>query len=251
MTPVNAQAIIDQLTENSMAYTTLLRTAVKLQLQIKSTNRNIRRWHEEEEAELIRIMTGITFHLKDAIKVILKPKKYYEKIITDLSKQLPVWPWAEKIRGVGPLGLGLMIGEIGNPSDYANPAKVWKRMGVAVMEDGRAQRRVKGPAGILQGFSPTRRALMHVVGDALIKQNKMPDGSDGEYRRVYLDRKVVEQQKAPELALIVHHKRAMRYMEKRLLLHLWRAWQASCPMSPTQGLPANSPQVLRDEGEPK
>ena len=58
MTPVNAQAIIDQLTENSMAYTTLLRTAVKLQLQIKSTNRNIRRWHEEEEAELIRIMTG-------------------------------------------------------------------------------------------------------------------------------------------------------------------------------------------------
>lgn len=88
---------------------------------------------------------------------------------------------------------------------------------------------------------------MHVIGDALIKQNKAPDGGDGEYRMVYLERKGIEQQKAPELAPIVHHKRAMRYMEKRLLRNLWRAWQAVHALPPNRPLPANFPELCDDD----
>lgn len=61
---------------------------------------------------------------------------------------------------------------------------------------------------------------MHNLGDALIKQNQ-----DGAYRPMYLERKKLEILKAPDLQLIVHHKRAMRYMEKRYLRDLWRAWR--------------------------
>lgn len=220
--------IVAQLDAYSRAYRQLLNAAVRLQLQMKAHERSFKRWHELEEEALIHLFTeGVTPHLQDALAVIVKPKLAYEKRIAKLAKQLPVWAWAEKVRGFGANNLGQLIGQTGTLDDYANPAKVWKRMGLAVGEDGKAQRRVAGPGGILQGFSPQRRALMHVIGDCLIKGNKTPDGGDGEYRSLYVERKTYEQARNPDLALIVHHKRAMRYMEKRLLLHLWRAWRVN------------------------
>lgn len=174
-----------------------------------------------------------------------------EKQVEALAQSLPVMPWIETVRGVGPKGLGLIIGETGDLTNYAGPAKVWKRLGLAVAENGKAQRRVKGKAtkagdertlteGELQGFSPRRRALMHVIGDNLIKQN----GADGEFRQVYDARKAYEREQAEAQGLKVvptakipkkHpeqyrsewyvHKRAMRYMEKRFLLRLWQEWR--------------------------
>ena len=251
--------MIGELDRNCRAYTSLMRAAVRVQLQITAHERTIKKWHQVEEEALVKLFSlGVIPHLHAAIIPLLEPKKHYEKVIADLAKQLPLWPWAEKIRGVGPKGLGLMIGEIGNPGDYANPAKIWKRMGLAVMPDGRAQRRVTGFMGELQGFSPVRRALMYVIGDALIKRNKNPDGSDGEYRLVYLARKEYESARtAPivvtvtkygkshqgDITRLVCHKRASRYMQKRVLRDLWRAWRACCPMAPTQDLLACSSEV--------
>lgn len=235
------QDVIADLMANCRAYTALMRAAVRLQLQIKAHERSAKKWHALEEDLLIEMFTqGVTPHLEEALEVLLHGRRsdagtrgrggkgYFEKAIERAAQQLPIWPWAEKIRGLGPKGVGLMIGEIGDPGAYANPAKLWKRMGLAVF-DGQAQRRVKGEGGILQGFSPQRRALMHVIGDALIKQNTRPDGTDGLYRQLYVSRKALEVVKAPDLALIVHHKRALRYMEKRLLVHLWQAWRTACP----------------------
>lgn len=150
-----------------------------------------------------------------------------------LAKQLAVYPWAEQIRGVGPLALGLIVAETGDLSKYANPAKVWKRMGLAVAPDGKAQRRISGRGdlskgktrddataeAIAMGYSPRRRSLMHVVGECLLKLN------DGEYRALYDGRKAYEQATSPDLRLIQHHKRALRYIEKRFLKHLWQEWR--------------------------
>lgn len=181
-----------------------------------------------------------------------------ERGVKNAAAQLPIIEWIDTVKGCGHLGLGLIIGEAGDLTRYDNPAKLWKRMGLAVF-DGRAQRRIAAKPdvargrtkrqaaddAIAMGYSPRRRSLMHVIGDCLIKQNKNPDGSDGYYRALYLERKARETELHPDLSLIHRHKRAMRYMEKRFLLHLWQEWRrrASGNESTKHVLPADLVEV--------
>jgi hypothetical protein len=152
--------------------------------------------------------------------------------------QLPVWEaFVRDVRGCGPLGLALIVGEAHDLERYANPAKLWKRMGLAVMPDGRCQRRVADTeGGLAQAYAPRRRSLMHVLGDSLVKLN------DGVYRAAYDERKAYELARAPEMRPIVAHKRAMRYMEKRFLLHLWQAWrrEAISNVTPYDAVPIDA-----------
>lgn len=142
----------------------------------------------------------------------LKPEREMRK----LAKDVHVWPWVEAINGFGAIGLCQIIAEAGDLSNYPTISKLWKRMGLAVI-NGKAQRKVAGDAALEQGYSPWRRAVMAVIGDSMIKKQNR-------YREIYLARKAVEQVKAPELKPIHHHKRAMRYMEKKLLKDLWVEW---------------------------
>lgn len=165
-------------------------------------------------------------------------RKAAARNVEKLAKQLPIASWVSEIRGAGLRNLGMIIGETGDLSLYANPAKLWKRMGLAVGDDGRAQRRIAGVAdpskgrtkqqavddAIGQGYSPRRRTVMHLLGECLIKGNTTPEG-DGYYRIVYAERKAYELMRNTDMRPIVAHKRAMRYMEKRFLLHLWQAWR--------------------------
>ncbi len=174
--------------------------------------------------------------LQEAQATIHAKRRLYERQIISLTQTLPVWGgWAEKIKGISALGLGLIVGaavgDISNVLDAPNPAKLWKRMGLAVL-DGRAQRRVSGrgnAAGAAQaiehGFSPHRRAMIHMAGIGLRNQNKDPLGGDGPYRALYVQRKAYEAARLPEAKPIVHEKRALRYMEKRFLRDLWHAWR--------------------------
>lgn len=158
-----------------------------------------------------------TIPLQDARKIVKKHRMKTERQLTKLSKQLPVWPWVESVHGFGALGLAQIIGETGNLSNYANPAKLWKRMGLAVI-DGKSQRRVKGLAAIEQGYNPVRRSIMYCIGDSMIKKQNI-------YREVYLARKEIEQSKVPDGTKMLWHRRAQRYMEKRLLKHLIQQWK--------------------------
>lgn len=133
-----------------------------------------------------------------------------------LARQLPVWSWMSSIRGAGDLNLGLIIGETGDLNNYANPAKLWKRMGLSVMADGRSHRRVRGEQ---TGYSPVRRTIMYNLGECLLKLN------DGEYRVLYDTRKAYEIARAPDIQPIIAHRRALRYMEKRFLKNLWQEWK--------------------------
>jgi hypothetical protein len=161
----------------------------------------------------------VTVHLSEAREQLAGHRKTAEKRIEQLAQQLPVWPWAKAIRGVGALSLGQIIGECGDLSGYANPAKVWKRMGLAVINGGR-QRRVAGEEALDHGYSPRRRAVMWNLGECLVKQNQ-----EGEYRTLYLARKEVERAKLPDAPQAHVHNRAKRYMEKRFLRDLWSAWR--------------------------
>jgi hypothetical protein len=165
--------------------------------------------------------------------------------MTRLARSLPVYQWAEGVRGFGALGLAIIVGEAGDLGGYANPGKLWKRMGVAVI-DGLRQGAV--PVGLSQEarknawierkYSPVRRSRLYTVGTALLMSG------NEEYRTVYLDRKGYEVAKAEADGLKVvpaakipargkdayrslgHiDQRSRRYTEKRLLRNLWQAWR--------------------------
>jgi hypothetical protein len=185
--------------------------------------------------------------LLDARTVIERSRKEVEKQLTKCGKDLPAAKWIEALHGVGFLSFAGIVGEAGDLSLYSNPAKLWKRMGLAVINGGR-QRKVSGEEALEHGYSPTRRSLMWTIGDCIIKVG-------GPYREVYDKRKAYEQEKnergeyaeraarqlkeksydkkteafkcysVGKIPPAQIHMSAKRYMEKRLLRDLWRAWR--------------------------
>lgn len=166
-------------------------------------------------------------------------RKVEEKILKAAAEQLPVWlGFMQFIAGCGSLTLGQIIGDAGDLSKYAGPAKLWKRMGLALIGGERQRKCRDKDLAAAHGYNPRRRALMFIVGDNLIKLNK------GEYRAIYDAEKRRQIEKAHAEGLKVApaakipkgrtaeyrsekhiHLRAKRYMEKRLLRNLWRAWR--------------------------
>ena len=163
-----------------------------------------------------------------------------------LAKALPIWTFAEGIRGFGANGLATIIGEAGDLSVYDRESKLWKRMGVGVIGpgDGLHDHRQGNPGKnatkadwTVEGYNRFRRSRLYgAVAEPLLK-------AQGPYREIYLHRKAYEIARAEALGLTVApgakipkkdavhyrsamhvHRRAHRYMEKRLLRHLWRAW---------------------------
>lgn len=168
-----------------------------------------------------------------------------------LAAQLPVWKsWGEAVRGFSARSLAVIVGEAGNLDNYATHSKLWKRMGVAVIGpgDGLSDHRQGSPGAgatnadwIAEGYNKARRSRMHVIGDAFVKTKP---GSGAHYRDVYDARKAYEVERASLMGLTVAPAaaipkkraaefrsvghidlRARRYMEKRLLRDLWRAWR--------------------------
>jgi hypothetical protein len=177
-------------------------------------------------------------------------RKAIEAAMGKLAKSLPVWEsWAEGVKGFGAPGLAAIVGECGDLSNYANPGKLWKRLGLA---PGECYRSVTLAGEVCYKKPKRRRSVLWNIGQALLK-------ADGEYRAVYLARKAQECEKAVAEGLTVTTTtkatveswarlglpepvytkkfdkatmrscghidiRAQRYMEKRLLRDLWKAW---------------------------
>jgi hypothetical protein len=141
-----------------------------------------------------------------------------------LAKLLPAWQmFGEAVRGFGPASLAVIVGEAGDLSSYPDKSKLWKRMGLAVMGDvrqGGLPKNASKDDWIEHGYNRQRRSRMWNIGDTIIKGNR-----DGVYRQTYLQRKQYEIARDPEMKPIKAHRRAQRYMEKRLLRDLWQAWR--------------------------
>lgn len=155
------------------------------------------------------------FPLVEGRKSVETARKQVEKRLGVLAADLPAAEWVNQTRGFGIASLAAIIGEAGDLSDYPTVAKLWKRMGLAVMPSGR-QRKVAGAEGIEHGYSPARRSVIWSLGDSIIKVG-------GTYKLVYNERKEYE---SPRVETKMHaHNRAKRYMEKRVLRDLWVAWR--------------------------
>jgi len=182
----------------------------------------------------IAVAVATQEHLAPFIQPLTKQLREEEKKIATLAKELPAWIFWESIRGCGALGLGLIVGSCGDLSNYANPGKLWKRMGLALVGTERQRRVSDTEQALLHGYNPRRRSLMHVVGDSLLKGNR-----DGYYRGIYDARKLYTVATHPDWTKAHRHMDAMRYMEKRLLRHLWQVWrkQAGGVTKPVMKLP--------------
>lgn len=157
-----------------------------------------------------------------------------------LARTLPVWGgFAEGVRGFGAASLAIIVAEAGDLSLYPKKGHLWKRMGVAVLDgtrQGGLAKTAPKDAWIAHGYNRERRSRLWTIGDTLIK-------AQGPYREVYLARKEYERKRAEANGLTVApsakipakraaefmsdghvHRRAQRYMEKRLLRDLWQAW---------------------------
>ncbi len=166
-------------------------------------------------------------------------RKGIEKEMKDLVLQTPGAAFMQATRGFGPLSLAVIVGEAGDLSNYANPAKLWKRLGLApneaydVGENGnrKVPRRVKAE-------------IFACVGDPLMKMN-----GEGIYRTEYLTRK--EAYIAAGRTKGHAHLSAMRVMEKRLLRDLWAAWhgKTSIPLEPNNPM-SSQPTASQEPGRP-
>lgn len=172
--------------------------------------------HGKGEHSLSDTAFAATFPLIEARKCIERHRKIVEKRLTSLAADLPVAPWIEGIRGVGLLSLAAIVGEAGDIGSYANPAKLWKRFGLAVMPDGDRQRKVTGVEALDHGYSPSRRSVMWNVGDCIVR-------AGGPLKTAYDARKVLELTRVETKGHA--HNRAKRFVEKRFLRNFWSEWR--------------------------
>lgn len=184
------------------------------------------------------------------IEASIKAREPFELVESDhkakmekMVQTLPIWTdWGADVRGFGPVSLAVIIGEAGDLVNYPNPGTLWKRMGIAVfngIRQGGLPVNAKAEEWIQHGYSKVRRARSWVVASNLMK-------SGDYYREMYLRRKEYERQQTLSAGLIIlpaakipakkkelyrsegHiHLRAQRYMEKKFLRDLWRAWRRS------------------------
>lgn len=183
--------------------------------------------------ELAALAFAAIHPLTEARATIERNRKTVERRLVRLARDLPVAAWAKETRGLGMLGLAGIVGEAGNLATYETHARLWKRLGLAVMSDGTRQRRIKGDAAIEHGYNAARRSLVWTIGTAIIKVG-------GPYREIYDARKALEAERVTTKGHA--HNRAKRYMEKRLVRDLWRAWRQATPH------PADRPKILVPAG---
>ncbi len=205
------------------------RAEKSLTLQAKALCRRLAEGGDKKEADTIyRAALGKGSHsmadialaammpLTEARDGIERHRKAVEKRLMVLAKDLPVAPWVEGTRGVGLLSLAAVVGEAGDLGSYGNPAKLWKRLGLAVMPDGTRQRRIGGVEALDHGYSPARRSVVWNIGACIVK-------AGGPLKAVYDARKVYEAERVETRAHA--HNRAQRYVEKRFLRDLWSQWR--------------------------
>ena len=221
----------------------------------KAADELIKRIRSGEEHELSSLVN--THYI--AVDAFDQMAKGFEKAMLILARQLPVAEWVGRPeqRGFGLPLLAVIIGETGDLSNYANPAKLWRRLGCAPFtKDGKTMMGSTwrcGKEGKLNaadwtefGYSPRRRSVAYLIGGCLLKakQNGTVGVDDvtvetearvvGPYRLRYEESKATIAEKHPDYIKNRCHFHGMLLMTKLLLKNLLLEWQGHPPMTDEQ-----------------
>ena len=199
--------------------------------------------------------------LKEA-KLPTEPLDYYFEKFSEMEKEIirhlkkaiaqePLWKdYLKGVKGIGPVIASGLINLI-DFKKARHVSSLWKYAGRDVV-DGEARSRKKkhlvpktyknkqGKKIKTQGisFNPLLKTLTWKAGVSFLK-------SGSPYRKIYDERKKYERRKHPELTRGHIHNRAMTYMIKRFLLHLWIEGRK------IEGLPVSEPYVIAKLGHRK
>ena len=196
---------------------------------------------DAEEGRGIDVVILMAAANKESRAVWDRIRKTAESDMLKIVKPLPVVPFIERTHGLGLPGLAAILAETGTLDGYANPAKLWSRLGFAP-HDGHAMstwRREKWRPRALtkeewidHPFKPQRYAFMFSLAKPLrdhqwigAKKSENSKGQpDGPYGQLYFDRRAYCEITHPDWTDGHRDKDALRIMFKRLLVHLWEAW---------------------------
>jgi hypothetical protein len=140
-------------------------------------------------------MAGIIRATMTGVKSFNDLKKDLERQMVRFAKRLPVAAWVGERgqRGFGLLFLAIVVGETGDLFNYPNPAKVWRRLGCAPWTfNGETKMGATWRSGVEgklpsdqwgdYGYSPRRRSISYLIGEGIVKQNRLapesPTGAD-------------------------------------------------------------------------
>lgn len=200
-----------------------------------------------------------THPMTDVIRATMIGIDSFEKVKDDLEEQmetaaatLPTATWAKERdqRGFGVLFLAIVLGETGDLSNYANPAKVWRRLGCApwsfkgetlMGSTWRSRAGGKGRAGAKGtklpseeweafGYSPRRRSIAYLIGKNLMMQNFLKDKDTkemtwvGPYRQRYEEAKARFKETHPDATPLHCDRHGLLLAAKLLLKKLWCVW---------------------------
>lgn len=151
-----------------------------------------------------------------------------------IAKALPAFAFVQGVAGFGALGFGIVIGETGDLANYATKERVWKRLGLAVIEGERQQRRTDADAAAKHGYSPKRRAEVWAIADSMFRhqwrgaKEDTPAHAIAPYGAVYAARKAATEGR--EWPPARRDADARRIMTKALVEDLWRVWNGKEPL---------------------
>lgn len=183
-----------------------------------------------------------------ALEPLNAARKVCEREMVAAAKQLPIFAWAQSVKGFGDVSFATIVGECGDVGTYRSHSALWKRLGLAVL-DGKRQGAPGDGASkedwIRHGYKASRRSVSWNMRKGLIGGMGLWRPVHGEdvqanpgltyYQRLYAERARYESGKLG-LPITCSDKgkesykkhvanRAHRYVEKRLLRELYRAWR--------------------------
>lgn len=163
-----------------------------------------------------------------AIEPMQKARHEVELEMKRQARKLPVFAWAKEVKGLGELGLAVIIAEAGDLAKYPKKGHLWKRLGLAPHE-GKAYSTWRTKGGLsaedwtAAGYSPRRRAEVYaVIEDPLLRAQTV---AKGPYRAIYERRKASTEITHPDWTPMHRHRDAQRVMTKCLLRDLWQEWR--------------------------
>jgi hypothetical protein len=146
-----------------------------------------------------------------------------------ISRKLPVWEaWGKDVCGFGDLGLGIIVGETGDLSNYTTIEKLWKRLGLAVFDGKRQGKRTDPDEAALHGYNPCRRAEIWTIADSMFRHQWAGAKDDeaahpkGRYGEAYAKRKAATEGR--DWTLMHREQDARRVMCKVFIEDLWKVW---------------------------
>jgi len=155
-----------------------------------------------------------------------------------LSQKLPAWLWVKGVRGFGPLGFAAIVGTSGDISNYPNPDKLKKRLGLSVF-DGKAYSTWRMKGGLSSDdwteahYDPKARSVVFAdVEDSMMKgqflgKAKTESGETearGPYGALFLAYQSKDKERNPDFSPKYLQMRARRYMAQQLIIDLWCQW---------------------------